>query len=1370
MKKIILFILCGYFTGCVLSPVTMEEKSQLEFSSKVDNAVPTPITLENSCGNDLSEDQKKVSVKSFENTVYKYVRENKCVSCHGDSKVAPPYFATADVESSWKVMLLDAKKVRLDNPEASRVFLRLRDDHHNCSGDCANSAKDMLSAISKWKEEANFSSNCEDLLLTDSLKFPKNIQLPQTEFGLLMLEAEQSENASVMNGRFVIDLDGKASGAKFAYTPIPPENPFTSDDRQIEIRSSDCKVNGDINNYTNGQIVLREPRNHISSGTVTDEGVPVRDGYAPYSLPIMGVMIRPEHRLDYAKSLVGWDEKEKLATGVSNYSRLPEKFLTEGTFNTASLDITKSDRDLGPIDFNTVTLQGDLLQGKIIDILPHFARKSEVFDGDGNFLTNPDLTFVDDQGANQKIYDLFAPPFYMPSPTMIRQKFEIGNLSTVSRDYRRHNLYKLVKELADNFISTDSDYAKIENLTVDTLMRLHTGLQIQMKACDGGIRDNCTGQEDIEIVDGTDVGDLLTYDNVNDILKLNTNGDGFVAGSLGELNAGTAFRRIDLYVYMQAAVGIRNLRSAGSFNHSFYEYTLGSFNLLESVDYSLPSGNENLNLRALFTDPQNELSKDDDRVIFENTLYPVLRSSRCVTCHNDGGNPQFANSNVLTAYNTITSNGFVNFSEPTNSFRKVNNGGEARIVHNCGTGAECDALQASIISEIGKWKTKKEEEIAKLSKKSYVKLTEEQRSPGVLKYRFIAKSSGRYNVWVKIKNAPGEGNLYDLRIVDAKEDRALPAFRGINSLTERDSCQSYSVGDNDAWTWFTPGRSDELGNIDSLGNIKKDDDGNLRSITDTRTYWNLKEGKEYVLEVFERRPGSKLDLVAIDLVNDKDDVLDFQPDILYRDENNISDYDRRVLTYDVSSLLNLKTGEKVYFETEVKLANGGQNYVFRNPRIKASSGVNVRVEDIKVHINKKYKFTDASWTKIKYITGRDRILTYAPLTTLIADGPSKDEFQFEFGKIEVTRSPVADINPRGAPVEIIEGRKCREIDLFMKTVRPILRNARLMFKDENGLLSYINSFPGTRRNVPENPTMYQCMSCHNETHPYFKMTTFDYPEILCAQALSRVDFDNYRQSLLVRGIDGSGIHPKLYFVEELMYNGDMSEVVHYDENNGTRILDGQIRNQADGETNAYFSKWSEGGYFRTYERSDFGGMPSTWSSMSESQRNLARAFMGQISRVSFDRLPNFAELDGDKNYIYTWYDPLDNLMRDLNGRFLSEKDEYNFLTSSFNAISFNKYQRYVPTDASEDLGDARYELKIRKVGDNLVEKTSCPAPITGLSRDSDGNCVKFDLPYPTRSPASMHPEMLTEAELLKAKYRNVIINWIKKEHEHLKNE
>ena len=81
----------------------------------------------------------------FATTVYP-VLEEYCSRCHAPSAASPqsPLIASGDVNEAYAAARV---KINLDQPELSRLVVRLRSEFHNCWSDCAANADQMEAAI-----------------------------------------------------------------------------------------------------------------------------------------------------------------------------------------------------------------------------------------------------------------------------------------------------------------------------------------------------------------------------------------------------------------------------------------------------------------------------------------------------------------------------------------------------------------------------------------------------------------------------------------------------------------------------------------------------------------------------------------------------------------------------------------------------------------------------------------------------------------------------------------------------------------------------------------------------------------------------------------------------------------------------------------------------------------------------------------------------------------------------------------------------------------------------------------------------------------------------------------------------------------------
>lgn len=397
-----------------------------------------------------------------------------------------------------------------------------------------------------------------------------------------------------------------------------------------------------------------------------------------------------------------------------------------------------------------------------------------------------------------------------------------------------------------------------------------------------------------------------------------------------------------------------------------------------------------------------------------------------------------------------------------------------------------------------------------------------QRTPAMARYPINIRTAGNYRFWTKVQPMGPNDDSFQVRLKNSagqivsyyKESDGFvnPPAQSGNGVA---GCIPLSnLGTSSEWFWTTFGYSATNPNY---------------------RYFRITNPGIYYLEVIEREDGMRADLVALS----SDDA--FKPNLNVVNEGLISDINRRILRYDISSLVGLAD---TYFSIEVKtFGTDNQAWLFRNPRFETPNG-NIRAQNIQVEINGAYSFTDSAYTKVNVVVDNSQnILTYAPLLAQNLTGVATDNISFSFSKLEVTTDAPTVIED-DAPIPM-EGVVCQHLDLFLKTIKPILFNVRLIEKSANdGYAVWANqSFPGTAGNTGTKPDFYRaCIECHTEDHPYFKMTTFD-DTTLCNQALSRVNFNNIDLSLLFRGVDGKFGHREFHMVQKLQANAASSDYV-----------------------------------------------------------------------------------------------------------------------------------------------------------------------------------------------------------------------------------
>ncbi len=87
---------------------------------------------------------------AFANIIHNPILVPYCSECHSSEAESPqqPYFADPDIASAYDAA---KPKIDLDEPGASRLVVRLRDEFHNCwGGNCAAAADTMQTAIEQF--------------------------------------------------------------------------------------------------------------------------------------------------------------------------------------------------------------------------------------------------------------------------------------------------------------------------------------------------------------------------------------------------------------------------------------------------------------------------------------------------------------------------------------------------------------------------------------------------------------------------------------------------------------------------------------------------------------------------------------------------------------------------------------------------------------------------------------------------------------------------------------------------------------------------------------------------------------------------------------------------------------------------------------------------------------------------------------------------------------------------------------------------------------------------------------------------------------------------------------------------------------------
>ncbi|NQD37277.1 LamG domain-containing protein [Permianibacter sp. IMCC34836] len=104
----------------------------------------------------------------FRDTVYPLLTEY-CSRCHSDTadNAQSPYFASADINVAYAAV---QSKINLDNVDASRLVVRLREESHNCWDNCTANAQEMQDAIQAFVDGIPLTEVDPNLVISRSMR------------------------------------------------------------------------------------------------------------------------------------------------------------------------------------------------------------------------------------------------------------------------------------------------------------------------------------------------------------------------------------------------------------------------------------------------------------------------------------------------------------------------------------------------------------------------------------------------------------------------------------------------------------------------------------------------------------------------------------------------------------------------------------------------------------------------------------------------------------------------------------------------------------------------------------------------------------------------------------------------------------------------------------------------------------------------------------------------------------------------------------------------------------------------------------------------------------------------------------------------
>lgn len=147
---IMLFTVLGAYNQCV---DTKGGSTKLKYSTSNSTSSTNTSGTPSSPTSTTYVTNSATSVAAFQSSVYT-LTTRYCISCHGNSQT--PLHASSNIQTAHD-SLINSFKVDFNNPANSRMVLKLKNDRHNCWGDCDQSAQEMLNQINSWRTKIAYS-------------------------------------------------------------------------------------------------------------------------------------------------------------------------------------------------------------------------------------------------------------------------------------------------------------------------------------------------------------------------------------------------------------------------------------------------------------------------------------------------------------------------------------------------------------------------------------------------------------------------------------------------------------------------------------------------------------------------------------------------------------------------------------------------------------------------------------------------------------------------------------------------------------------------------------------------------------------------------------------------------------------------------------------------------------------------------------------------------------------------------------------------------------------------------------------------------------------------------------------------------------
>lgn len=160
-------------------------------------------------------EDKPDGMSLFAKSVYPIVRKN-CSGCHSSS--VQPFFAQQDIAKAYNI-LLDNGKVDLQQPERSRLYLRLEAENHNCWTECPKDAAEMLSGLQSWGASSS-EERTPDIVATEAILVSSSTEEAPMNPNFMILKATDFESLTPP----MMALDDRPDGESLLYLAVPSGN------------------------------------------------------------------------------------------------------------------------------------------------------------------------------------------------------------------------------------------------------------------------------------------------------------------------------------------------------------------------------------------------------------------------------------------------------------------------------------------------------------------------------------------------------------------------------------------------------------------------------------------------------------------------------------------------------------------------------------------------------------------------------------------------------------------------------------------------------------------------------------------------------------------------------------------------------------------------------------------------------------------------------------------------------------------------------------------------------------------------------------------------------------------------------------------